>query len=140
MQPSDLGGVAAIEEICLSPWTIDQITDELEWPRAVQLVAEEHGESSLLGWCCARQLGPEAELLKIAVGAESRRRGIAELLLESLEAILSSRGVGELFLEVRSRNEPALRLYRKHGFQGVGVRPGYYHNPEDTGLIFKKEL
>ena len=62
------------------------------------------------------------------------------MLLMHLEAALAEQGTQELFLEVRSRNESALSLYRKYGFHGIGTRPGYYHNPTDDGLIFKKRI
>jgi ribosomal-protein-alanine N-acetyltransferase len=38
-----------------------------------------------------------------------------------------------LLLEVRRSNRPAIKLYRKHGFTALGVRPGYYgDNGEDA--------
>ena len=53
---------------------------------------------------------------------------------------MTERQVEAVFLEVRSRNEAALRLYQKNGYIQVGVRPGYYSDPVDDALIFKKEV
>ena len=38
-------------------------------------------------------------------------------------------------LEVRTSNEPAIRLYEKYGFQRVGLRRGYYTDTHEDALI-----
>ena len=40
-----------------------------------------------------------------------------------------------LFLEVRSRNIPARKLYTAYGFKEIGVRKNYYKNPQDDAII-----
>src|SRR5262249_23725562 len=41
-------------------------------------------------------------------------------------------GCTEVFLEVRTDNDRAQRLYRRYGFVGIGVRRGYYQ-PSGAG-------
>jgi ribosomal-protein-alanine N-acetyltransferase len=135
----DLGQVAEIEQQSVSPWTAAQIADELSCATGTARVAVD-AEGRVLGWCCARYIGPEAELLKIAVSSDSRRSGIAGRLLLHLEKCLAELQVETIFLEVRSRNSAALHLYLKHNFIEVGVRTGYYSDPADNALIFRKEL
>lgn len=139
MAPGDLGPVAEIEEAYPSPWTAALIFSELNFPDSVTLVAVDE-ESCVCGWCCARFVEDEAELLKIAVHPESRRAGVGDELLWHLEKSLIGHNVKEVFLEVRSKNEPAVSLYRKHGFNEVGLRTRYYVDPFDDALILKKEL
>ena len=80
--------------------------------------------------------GAEAETLNIAVDPTSRRRGAAQaLLLAFLE-----RHDGEVFLEVRASNVPAISLYRKLGFVEVGSRPGYYHSPVENALVMRSTI
>ena len=62
-----------------------------------------------------------------------RRRGIARRLLESE----LSRGRNTWFLEVRESNVAALGLYQSLGFQQVGLREAYYHNPSESGIVMK---
>lgn len=80
----------------------------------------------------SRLAADEAEILTICVDAGQRGRGLAAILLARHRANLSLKGVARLFLEVERGNEPALRLYRKAGFQEVGARPGYYPKPDGS--------
>jgi len=137
MTPADVEPVAEIERSSVSPWDSAQIANELRYPASLTLVAEAE-DGSVCGWCCGRYAGDEAELLKIAVRPEMKRVGIGDKLLERFEQLVAENGVTQVFLEVRSRNEPALRLYRKHGFSRIGRRCGYYSNPPDDALILKK--
>lgn len=139
MAPADLGPVAEIEQESASPWTPTLIDGELSHPGSISLVMEDE-EGQVCGWCCARFFGSEAELLKIAVRPECRRAGLGAALLQHLEDLLNGHMVETIYLEVRSRNEPALRLYGKQGFRVVGKRPGYYSNPADHALILQKQL
>ena len=74
----------------------------------------------------------------MAVRDEYRQRGIAYRLLDY--AVKTSRGKGleSLFLEVRSENLPAIKLYRAYGFEEVGRRRGYYRNPTDEAIVMLK--
>ena len=42
--------------------------------------------------------------------------------------------------EVREHNEPAIALYRKHGFSPVGLRKNYYEAPVENALLMTKYL
>ena len=77
--------------------------------------------------------------MNVAVHPDYRRRGIARELVSRLIAALSERGNYSLALEVRQSNAPAIALYEAMGFQQVGMRPNYYRNPKENGLIYKKE-
>ncbi len=140
MQAADLDVIAAIEREAPSPWSRDSLEQELHRPNGLQLVVEDDGCGKILGWCCGRQIGPEAELLKISVLRARRNCGIASTLIARLMQEFSTRGVVTLFLEVRAGNHPALQLYRKHGLNETGLRKKYYADPEDDALIFTKDL
>lgn len=140
MDGNDVEGVAGIELQSFSSWSKEQIAAELSRKDGISLVMEGDTGAPLLGWCCARIVGPEAELLKIAVRSDFRRGGYGAGLLKELCLNLFSLKVEALFLEVRSQNRAAVSFYLTHGFEKVGERPDYYRNPRDNGLIFRKEL
>jgi ribosomal-protein-alanine N-acetyltransferase len=139
MAPADLGAVAAIEQAYSSAWTRDQVGEELARSDSVTLV-NENDRGEIAGWCCARVLGFEAELLKIAVQPEAKRAGCGDALLRYLERLLTGHGVTDLFLEVRSQNTAALSMYSKHGFALIGKRTGYYTHPDDDAYVLRKGI
>ena len=49
------------------------------------------------------------------------------------------RGALRATLEVRESNEPARRLYESLGFAVTAVRPRYYTQPEEDGLILWRD-
>lgn len=133
----DIDGVVLIERQSASSWSKEQVSAELDYGRSVSYCAISESDTCL-GWCTARLIGDEAELLKIAVREDSKRCGIGSALFDHLAARLYSRGVTNLFLEVRSHNIPAIHFYTRLGFQEFGRRKGYYRNPDDDGLLFKR--
>ena len=80
-------------------------------------------------------LGPDAEILTIAVSREARGRGVGGWLLETLMREAEKCGAENIFLEVRSRSEGAIRMYESRGFVRVGLRKKYYH--DDDALIMQ---
>ena len=68
----------------------------------------------------------EAHVLNICVAAPYRGKGLGGQMLEHLLEFAGSLGVGEVFLEVRPSNTPAIRLYQSLGFTQIGIRRGYY--------------
>ena len=54
---------------------------------------------------------------------------------------MRSRGAQQALLEVRRSNLEAQRLYKRFGFEVVGLRPRYYRdNNEDAILMTLKNL
>ncbi len=139
MRADDVPIVADIEIEHVSPWTAEQIGGEQQKSAAICLVAE-NKEQEVIGWCCGRLVAPEAELLKIAVSKGWQRKGIASLLLFQFAAICTERGAKKSFLEVRSANMPARKLYKQHGWHREGIRKQYYTNPRDDAILLSCSL
>lgn len=140
MSPADLDDVLRLEAENPSPWSREDIDKEVGRYDRAQYVAVDEKEGGIVGWCCCRFLDDQAELLKIAVIGSMRKRGVASVLLTHLLKDLADRGVQALFLEVRSRNFPALRFYRKHGFTEIGRRQRYYSSPDDDALVLERNF
>ena len=80
----------------------------------------------------------EGSLTDIAVSPDFRRRGISQALMEALLKEAEDRNLAFVTLEVRASNTPAINLYRKNGFEDVGVRPSYYTAPTEDALLMTK--
>ena len=91
-----------------------------------------HGR--VAGFLVTRQVGPgEREILNLAVEPSERRTGLARRLLG--EALASENCTW--FLEVRASNAAAIHLYESAGFERVGRRPDYYHDPAEDGIVMR---
>lgn len=80
--------------------------------------------------------GTPGQILSIAVDPGSRSAGIGRTLLRVCLGYLQRKGVGRVKLEVRPWNLPALSIYRKEGFVGVGK----YEDSRGAWLIMMLDL
>ncbi|MGY0288115.1 MAG: ribosomal-protein-alanine N-acetyltransferase RimI [Thermoproteota archaeon] len=77
-------------------------------------------------------------ILSIAVDKGFRRMGIGtSLMLEAEKNLVNEYRADLIYLEVRVSNEPAINLYKKLGYDFLGVMPSYYHDGEDGYLMYK---
>ena len=130
--------VAGLEKLCFSaPWSENSIASELCNPLSMWLVAETDG--IVVGYVGSQTVMDETDMMNIAVHPDCRRQGIAAALVNALVASLQDMGSHSLTLEVRASNVPARALYDMLGFQQVGLRRNYYHNPKEDALILRKE-
>ena len=139
MRLEDAPAIAHLEKICFSdPWSENSIASEVNNPLSYWLVAEVDG--AIAGYVGSQSVLDAADMMNLAVSPEYRRKGIAAALICELCHYLEMNQVIALLLEVRVSNLPAIRLYEKFGFQQVGRRPKYYHNPREDALILRREL
>jgi ribosomal-protein-alanine N-acetyltransferase len=84
-------------------------------------------DGRLVGYAGISRLGRSApyeyEIHTIGVDPEFHGRGIGRQLLSGLLDFASGDMV---FLEVRTDNEPAIKLYESAGFVNIGLRKRYY--------------
>ena len=116
--------VAAIEQKCFpAPWSLESLLRTLSGDKALTFVALD-GDNPV-GYASALCLGPEAEVLKVAVLPENRERGIGRQLLDALIKPLKDSGVASLHIEVRESNRAARILYEKCGFAPIEAPMGH---------------
>jgi ribosomal-protein-alanine N-acetyltransferase len=98
----------------------------------------ETNETETAGYCIYKIIDKEAEILRIAVGANFRRRGYGGEMIGEIIECCRGRGVDKIFLEVNSTNISALNLYRAFGFDAISIRKKYYSDGD--ALILEKKL
>jgi ribosomal-protein-alanine N-acetyltransferase len=96
-------------------------------------VATDGGD--VIAYVLGRIIPPEGEIYRVAVKKEKRQRGIGYRLLSFALKTERGRGLETTFLEVRSKNIAARRLYTAHGFKEISIRKNYYKNPDDDAVI-----
>lgn len=109
---------------------------ELDGARTEDELAAGYGELALSRCFLARSGGAAVGVVMLSPGADAseqelaymalvpaaRGRGIGHELIRFALAEAARNHAGTLTLAVDSRNEPALRVYRKHGFRETGAR------------------
>lgn len=129
--------IAFLENQCFSdPWSLKSIETQLSSEQTICIVREEDGNAA--GFVLGTEVCGEAELYRIAVLNEHRRKGIGEQLMNEFLSECRKRNAEKVFLEVRSRNLPAITLYKKSDFEEISVRKHYYD--DDDAVIFAKNL
>lgn len=136
----DLDRIMAVMTTAFPPdygeaWNRRQVSDSLLIGRTRYGLIDAQGRpdpvdaSSTAGFFLSRSIFDEEELLLFAIAPACRRKGLGDCLLRRFIDEAREMGMSRIFLEMREGN-PAGILYRKHGFQQVGIRPGYYRSPE----------
>ena len=135
--PFDAPKIARLEERCFpDPWSERDIQDLICTEGAMCFSAVDGDR--LIAYVTGRIIAPEGEIYRVAVDPEYRQRGIGYRLLDYAAKCARGDGLEVLFLEVRSKNLPALALYRAYGFKKIGERRGYYKNPTDDAIVMLK--
>ena len=128
----DLDAVMTVMSAAFQPcfgegWTRSQCAGILPMAGVSLTLAEEHGQ--IVGFSLMRAVVDEAELLLVAVGPGTRRRGVGGQMIAHFIADARRRGAHRLHLEVRDGND-AVSLYRAAGFETAGRRRDYYRGPD----------
>ena len=132
--PADATGIAALEEEIFSDaWSYRDIQDLICTEGGMCFTAIDGGE--VIAYVIGRLIAPEGEIYRVAVAPHKRQRGIGYRLLDYAVKTAKGQGLERLFLEVRSKNVPAIRLYTAYGFKEIGIRKNYYKNPDDDAIV-----
>ncbi|MGZ8095120.1 MAG: ribosomal protein S18-alanine N-acetyltransferase [Methylosarcina sp.] len=139
MTSSDLPAVLQIERKNYQfPWGEDIFKDCFKAHYDLRVCEE---MEIILGYYIVSMAVDEVHILNISVDPAEQHQGIGRKMLEHI--IENSRGKAHtIFLEVRPSNTVALSLYRKVGFNEIGIRKGYYpaENGREDAIMLAMEL
>lgn len=146
MQMEDLDAVLAIESIShIHPWTRGNFSDSLaagHWAYCIRPNLNSGDVESgtfldsqvLWAYCILYPAVDELHLLNITVSPKLRKLGLGVRMMEAIEGVAAQQKMPRIILEVRPTNEPALALYKKLGYEQIGLRKGYYPARAETGI------
>lgn len=77
--------------------------------------------------------------MNIVVRKDKRQKGIGTKLLNEIFEVTKRLNIQSITLEVNEKNQSAINLYQRFGFQQVGLRKKYYHNT-DNAIIMSCQL
>ncbi len=140
MTEGDVSEILELERNCFSmPWTENMFLCQARMEDVSTCLVHE-ADGKIDGYIIVWYGFEEAHILSIGVDPDHRGRGIADILLS--EVLEKSRDVEcvKVVLEVRVSNLRAQKFYKKHGFQQVGTRKGYYSESGEDALVLEKEI
>ena len=117
-------------------WSDSILKEELKADNSNYLIAKLN--QKIVGFAGIKILMDEADIMNIVVKKDSRNQGIGGLLLKELIDLSKKLNLTSITLEVMEENYSAIHLYRKFGFEQVGIRKNYYK--DKNGLIMTKKL
>lgn len=127
-----------LHEVNNSFLSIEEIEREFDNnPFAKYLVYKE--EENVIGYLYYSDIYERIEINQIEVEVSNRNCGKGSKLLQKLIDTVNK----NITLEVRKDNIPAIKLYKKFGFEEKAIRKGYYNGidgilMERTNKLFKK--
>lgn len=121
------------------PWSKKNLIKDLEENTFLNhFVYEKHGK--ILGFYIASHVLDESEIFTIAVDQNYKHMGIGTSLLDHLMERSKACGIHQIWLEVSTKNEHAINLYKKFGFEIMGIRKNYYQKIGEDAYNMLKEL
>ena len=134
MVENDVSEVCFIERESFStPWSEEDFRSSLREENNEYLVAEV--DHKIAGYCGYWGIAGEGYIYNVAVKKEIRGNRIGYQMLKRLLENSGSRGIASFTLEVRTSNQPAIRLYESLGFERAGIRKDFYSKPKEDAVI-----
>ena len=143
IRPMTTADLAAVLEIEKALFPIDAWTDALFLAELAEVsisrdVSVAILDSQLVGYASFRYVGKQGDVNTVAVASGQQGKGIGTALMDWLESQAVLRNVREIFLEVRSDNKAAIKMYATRGYERIDIRRNYYGNTIDANIMRKR--
>ena len=131
--------ILEIEELSFpSPWSVHALKSEIENPIS-HFWALIMGKL-LSGYICFWMFDREIQLISVAIHPHDRGKGLGHYLLKEMIETGISKGMQQIWLEVRPSNLVAKELYESLGFQEAYRRPRYYPDTHEDAIVMGLNL
>jgi ribosomal-protein-alanine N-acetyltransferase len=116
------------------PWTMSLFLSELGLRATRSYFVAKVGRD-VVGYAGLMVSVDEGHVTTIAVDPAWHRHHIGTRLLLAVTREAIAKDLNALTLEVRMSNQPAQEMYRRFGFNAVGMRKGYYAETNEDALV-----
>lgn len=140
MEHDDIPAVLKIEAQNYSyPWSENIFRDCFTAIHYSCWVCEDNEE--IIGYAIISMAAGEAHIMNISVDPKVQGLGVGRKMMTHLIE-LARKKTETMFLEVRPSNKSAIALYKKLGFNEVGIRKDYYpaENGREDAVMLALEL
>jgi ribosomal-protein-alanine N-acetyltransferase len=138
MRFKDIDKVYELETgLFLNPWPRSFFEHDLVLKNTIAFIVEV--EDKVVAYSLASCNNSKFHITNIAVNKECQREGIGTELMNRLEKIAFDRGCTYAYLEVRTDNIAAIKMYEALGYAIARRHELYYINGDDA-YVMDKEL
>src|SRR5688572_4117780 len=120
------------------PWSAGLFLSEIAQRTTRRYFVARH-RGKVVGYCGIMLLGDEGHITNIAVDPAVHRAKIGTRMMLAMLDEARAAGMRAVTLEVRRTNLGAQDMYRKFGFETVGVRRGYYVETGEDAFVMWAE-
>lgn len=126
-QPSAFETLYQIDQACFPKriaYGREVLRTYLHAPGSHCIVAEV--DANVAGFILTERTGEFAHVITLDVLPPYRRQSVGSRLLEAAEQEAASQGARQMVLETATTNEPAIALWKKHGYRQSATIANYY--------------
>ena len=139
MTEADIDQVFELEQQCFpTPWPRKSF--EIELQNAFSFCYTLSDGAKIVAYLIYWQVVDEIHIANIAVVDTLRGKGIATWMMKQVLQKARKNGCQVSYLEVRRSNAAAIHIYKKLGFEIVGVRKNYYSEQNEDALLMSCPL
>ncbi len=109
-------------------WDARSMATMLAMPGGFAFLATLDGAPA--GFGLFRTAADDAEIIAIGVLEPHRKTGLGAMVLRAGENRARKGGAKRMIIEVAENNAPAREFYSVMGYQRIGLRRGYYRQPD----------
>ena len=106
-----------------APWTLQQFSDCLAENNPAYILWQ---DEQAIGFVIYHLIKGQCEIYNIAVHPNFQKQGWGKYLFQHVVDVAVELACESIFLEVRSSNQTARKLYQAMGFNEIGRRNNYY--------------
>ena len=117
-------------------WTPSILKSEIENENSRYIVARQN--SDIVGFAGIIITPDRVEITNIVTKKNKRKKGIGTVLLDKIIEMAKQTGRDNISLEVNEKNYIAINLYKKFGFEQIGIRKKYYNGINNAIIMTKK--
>lgn len=140
MSEEDLSWVTEVENRCFpDPWLTEAFEAEITQNDFSKPIVALLGDIRV-GYAVPRYIADELEITNFAVDPDFRRMNVGSMMLGRILSDGEKRDVKYGYLEVRVGNLAAIKLYKKFGFNEVGLKKNYYSGINTDAIIMMKNF
>ena len=110
-----------------------------EWKRKAMIYVALSGSEAVGYVAMTRPRTEIAWITDIVVSPKQRRRGVASAMLAAAHKWCSDEGILKIFIEMQSKNHPAMMLVHKLGYEFCGYNDQYY-STQDIAIVFVRQI